>query len=67
MKKEEVGWGGWIRTTAWRDQNPLPYRLATPQYQVLGHCAGQTFFLKLFNICCVVLLAGIFFSCVLTG
>ncbi|HEX6591012.1 MAG TPA: hypothetical protein VF050_03350, partial [Moraxellaceae bacterium] len=23
------GRGGWIRTNAWRDQNPLPYRLAT--------------------------------------
>ena len=25
------GWGGWIRTNAWRYQKPLPYRLATPQ------------------------------------
>lgn len=25
------GWGARIRTWAWRDQNPLPYRLATPQ------------------------------------
>ncbi len=25
------GWGGRIRTSEWRDQNPLPYRLATPQ------------------------------------
>ncbi len=25
------GWGGRIRTSAWRNQNPLPYRLATPQ------------------------------------
>ena len=25
-----LGWGGWIRTNASRDQNPLPYRLATP-------------------------------------
>lgn len=25
------GWGGRIRTLEWRDQNPLPYRLATPQ------------------------------------
>lgn len=24
------GWGGRIRTLEWRDQNPLPYRLATP-------------------------------------
>src|SRR5678816_397827 len=27
-----VGWGGWIRTNVWRDQNPLPYHLATPQH-----------------------------------
>jgi hypothetical protein len=26
------GWGGRIRTCACRDQNPVPYRLATPQY-----------------------------------
>ena len=26
-----AGWGGRIRTSAWRNQNPLPYRLATPQ------------------------------------
>ena len=25
-----IGWGGRIRTSAWRNQNPLPYRLATP-------------------------------------
>ncbi len=25
------GWGGRIRTCVWRDQNPLPYHLATPQ------------------------------------
>src|SRR5450631_1459015 len=28
-----VGWGGRIRTSVWRDQNPLPYRLATPQLE----------------------------------
>lgn len=28
------GWGGRDRTSEWRNQNPLPYRLATPQ------CAG---------------------------
>lgn len=27
------GWGGWIRTSAWRYQKPLPYRLATPQHR----------------------------------
>ena len=26
------GWGGRIRTYEWRDQNPLPYHLATPQH-----------------------------------
>src|SRR5262249_3197686 len=27
-----VGWGARIRTWEWRNQNPLPYHLATPQY-----------------------------------
>ena len=26
-----VGWGGRIRTYGTRDQNPMPYHLATPQ------------------------------------
>ncbi len=26
----DLNWGGRIRTSEWRDQNPLPYRLATP-------------------------------------
>src|SRR5271170_2694121 len=26
-----AGWGAWIRTREWRNQNPLPYHLATPQ------------------------------------
>src|SRR5260221_6611627 len=25
-----LGWGGRNRTSVWRNQNPLPYRLATP-------------------------------------
>ena len=25
-----AGWGGRIRTSEWRNQNPLPYHLATP-------------------------------------
>ena len=32
-KKPETGlagWGGRIRTSVWRNQNPLPYHLATP-------------------------------------
>ncbi len=28
---ERIGWGGRDRTSEWRNQNPLPYRLATPQ------------------------------------
>ena len=27
----KYGWGSWIWTNEWRDQNPLPYRLAIPQ------------------------------------
>src|SRR5262245_45217230 len=27
-----AGWGGRDRTSEWRNQNPLPYRLATPQW-----------------------------------
>src|SRR6202035_1799932 len=30
---QKIGWGGRIRTSVWRDQNPLPYRLATPQLE----------------------------------
>ena len=26
-----IGWGARIRTWEWRNQNPLPYHLATPQ------------------------------------
>jgi hypothetical protein len=28
---ETAGWGARIRTWEWRNQNPLPYHLATPQ------------------------------------
>ncbi len=31
QKWEMLGWGGRIRTSEWRNQNPLPYHLATPQ------------------------------------
>jgi hypothetical protein len=31
-----LNWGGRIRTSEWRDQNPLPYRLATPQQSLLS-------------------------------
>ena len=28
---KNLGWGARIRTWEWRNQNPLPYHLATPQ------------------------------------
>ena len=28
-----IGWGTRIRTLEWRNQNPLPYRLAIPHYK----------------------------------
>lgn len=31
VRSKKAGWGGWIRTSAWRYQKPLPYHLATPQ------------------------------------
>src|SRR5471032_3100852 len=31
QKQRLAGWGAWIRTRGWRNQNPLPYHLATPQ------------------------------------
>lgn len=30
------GWGGRDRTSEWRNQNPLPYRLATPHQATVG-------------------------------
>src|ERR1700752_76195 len=30
---QNFGWGGWIRTNECRFQRPVPYHLATPQYQ----------------------------------
>ena len=35
------GWGGRIRTSAWRNQNPLPYRLATPQCRFVSQAAAR--------------------------
>src|SRR5439155_6043753 len=38
------GWGGWIRTTECRLQRPMPYHLATPQYDtgyMLSEPLGQ--------------------------
>jgi hypothetical protein len=38
-KNNNSHWGGRIRTSAWRYQKPLPYRLATPQNATLFHAA----------------------------
>ena len=36
------GWGGRVRTSEWRNQNPLPYHLATPQsVRVNSRFAGR--------------------------
>ncbi|MEA2951832.1 MAG: hypothetical protein QOJ96_1352 [Alphaproteobacteria bacterium] len=37
-----AGWGGRIRTSGWRNQNPLPYHLATPQRAGCSPPAGRT-------------------------
>src|SRR5215813_90771 len=37
----DAGWGGRDRTSEWRNQNPLPYRLATPQLAVLETAEGH--------------------------
>jgi hypothetical protein len=39
LKRRMDGWGGRIRTSAWWNQNPLPYHLATPQ-QAVWKAAG---------------------------
>ena len=43
-----IGWGGWIRTNEWRNQNPLPYHLATPQSTAIKayFCLKINLFLK---------------------
>src|ERR1043165_4740901 len=38
----KVGWGGWIRTNECRFQRPVPYHLATPQYQIAGSSPANT-------------------------
>ena len=38
------GWGGGIRTHAWRSQSPLPYRLATPHY--MGYLCNRVIIKK---------------------
>ena len=37
------GWGGWIRTNAWRSQSPLPYRLATPHRRTPFRHVGRPY------------------------
>src|SRR6185312_5916778 len=37
----KAGWGAWIRTREWRNQNPLPYHLATPQCRHAATRAGS--------------------------
>jgi hypothetical protein len=37
QRAEEIGWGGRIRTSVWRNQNPLPYHLATPHHETCEH------------------------------
>src|SRR5271165_4454076 len=39
--RARIGWGGRIRTSVWRDQNPLPYRLATPQLEKSPPASNQ--------------------------
>ena len=36
ITERNFGWGARIRTWEWRNQNPLPYHLATPQYRRIG-------------------------------
>lgn len=46
-------WGGGIRTPASRDQNPLPYRLATPQCSIFNFkftIFNQFSMIKFFNL-----------------
>ena len=35
--RNAIGWGGRIRTYDTRDQNPMPYHLATPQFIIELH------------------------------
>ena len=38
-----LGWGGRIRTSECGDQNPVPYRLATPQHKRLRTWSSKPF------------------------
>lgn len=54
------GWGGRIRTHGWRDQNPLPYRLATPQssFGLFKNTTRKPFLLWLLSIFLFLLSIG---------
>jgi hypothetical protein len=45
-----AGWGGRDRTSEWRNQNPLPYRLATPQLTRTGGRTGYRRFLQVLPV-----------------
>jgi hypothetical protein len=36
-----AGWGGRTRTSEWRNQNPLPYHLATPHQAAFYAAAAR--------------------------
>src|SRR4051812_11019482 len=40
--ERSVGWGARTRTWEWRNQNPLPYHLATPQQAARCHHGART-------------------------
>lgn len=41
--RAKTGWGGRIRTSECRDQNPVPYHLATPQEEKSMNFRGASF------------------------
>ena len=52
------GWDGWVRTSGCRSQSPVPYHLATSQYEIYGknirfpnkkHCSTEKSFCQHIN------------------
>ncbi len=43
------GWSGGIRTPEWRDQNPLPYHLATLQWFIFYHILRKNAIISLWQ------------------
>lgn len=43
-------WDSWIRTSEYRSQSPVPYRLAIPQYFAINHFPWILWFLGLKSI-----------------